>query len=88
MLREAFASVDEVRNESVIEVIVVDDGSSEAKTKRILKEAAEGGCCVVAQSNRGPARNAGIRLAKGEFILPLDSDNRLRDIYLNRGVSV
>ena len=90
MLREALASVDEVRNESVIEVIVVDDGSSEAKTKRILKEAAEGGCCVVAQPNRGPgaARNAGIRLAKGEFILPLDSDNRLRDIYLNRGVSL
>ena len=43
MLREALASVDEVRNESVIEVIVVDDGSSEAKTQRILKEAAEGG---------------------------------------------
>jgi GT2 family glycosyltransferase len=40
MLREAVASVDEVRNESVIEVIVVDDGSSEAKTKGILKEAA------------------------------------------------
>jgi glycosyltransferase involved in cell wall biosynthesis len=90
MLREALASVDEVRNESVIEVIVVDDGSSEAETKRILKEVAEGGCCVVAQPNRGPgaARNAGIRLAKGEFILPLDSDNRLRDIYLNRGVSL
>ena len=90
MLREALASMDEVRNESVIEVIIVDDGSSEAETKRILKEAAEGGCCVVAQPNRGPgaARNAGIRLAKGEFILPLDSDNRLRDIYLNRGVSL
>ena len=46
------------------------------------------GLCVVHQANRGvgAARNAGIRLAKGEFILPLDSDNRLRDAYLNEGV--
>ena len=34
------------------------------------------------------ARNAGIRLAEGEFILSLDSDNRLREVYLNEGVSL
>jgi GT2 family glycosyltransferase len=40
--------------------------------------------------NRGPgaAWNTGIRLAKGEFILPLDSDNRLRGVYLDEGVSL
>jgi len=44
----------------------------------------------VSQPNRGlgAARNAGIRLVKGEFILPLDSDNRLRAVYLNEGVSL
>src|SRR4029077_20917696 len=54
------------------------------------KEVAEGGYCVVAQPNRGvgAARNTGIRFAKGEFILPLDSDNRLRDVYLNEGASL
>lgn len=90
MLREALASVKEVRNENLLEVIIVDDGSSEPDSVRTLSEIAEAGYRVVAQSNRGPgaARNTGIRLAKGEFILPLDSDNRLRDVYLNEGVSL
>jgi glycosyltransferase involved in cell wall biosynthesis len=90
MLREALASVEEVRSEHLLEVIIVDDGSSEAETIRILKEAAEAGYRVVSQPNRrvSAARNTGIRLAKGEFILPLDSDNRLRDVYLKEGVSL
>jgi glycosyltransferase involved in cell wall biosynthesis len=90
MLREALASVEEVRNANVLEVIIVDDGSYESETTRILNEVAEAGHCVVPQPNRGPgaARNTGIRLAKGEFILPLDSDNRLRGVYLDEGVSL
>jgi glycosyltransferase involved in cell wall biosynthesis len=87
MLREALASVEQVRNANLLEVIIVDDGSSEAETTRILDEATKAGYSVVSQPNRGPgaARNTGIRLAKGEFILPLDSDNRLRDVYLDEG---
>jgi len=91
MLREALASVEEVRNANVLEVIIVDDGSSDVETTEILNEVTESGYRVLPQSNRrgvGSARNAGIRLAKGEFILPLDSDNRLRDVYLNEGVSL
>jgi len=90
MLREALASVLKFRNQNLAEVIVVDDGSSETETIRILKEVAEAGDCVVSQPNCGlaAARNAGIRLAKGEFILPLDSDNRVRDAYLSEAVSV
>jgi glycosyltransferase involved in cell wall biosynthesis len=90
MLREALASAEQARNANLVEVIIVDDGSSDAETTRILNEVAEAGYRVVHQPNRGvgAARNAGIRLAKGEFILPLDSDNRLRDVYLNEGVSL
>jgi glycosyltransferase involved in cell wall biosynthesis len=90
MLREALASVEQVRNANLLEVIIVDDGSSEAETTRTLDEATKAGYSVVSQPNRGPgaARNTGIRLAKGEFILPLDSDNRLRDVYLDEGVSL
>jgi glycosyltransferase involved in cell wall biosynthesis len=90
MLREALASLEEVRNENLLEVIIVDDGSSDAETIRILEEVAEAGYNVVSQPNGGlgAARNAGIRRAKGEFILPLDSDNRLRRVYLEQGVSL
>jgi glycosyltransferase involved in cell wall biosynthesis len=87
MLRETLASVEQVRNANLLEVIIVDDGSSEAETTRILDEATKAWYSVVSQPNHGPgaARNTGIRLAKGEFILPLDSDNRLRDVYLDEG---
>jgi glycosyltransferase involved in cell wall biosynthesis len=45
---------------------------------------------IIRQSNRGlgAARNTGIRNAKGEFILPLDSDNYLRKSYLKSGVEI
>jgi glycosyltransferase involved in cell wall biosynthesis len=90
MLREALASVEQARNANLLEVIIVDDGSSEGETRTVLSELEDLGYCVVAQPNRGPgaARNTAIRLAKGEFILPLDSDNRVRDVYLNEGVSL
>src|SRR6266571_8613887 len=89
-LREALASIEQVRNVNLLEVIVVDDGSSEVETTTILSQVEEAGYCVVRQPNRGlgAALNAGIRRAKGEFILPLGSDNRLRDAYMNDGVSL
>jgi GT2 family glycosyltransferase len=43
MLREALASVEQVRNANLLEVIVVDDGSSKADTTRILGEVAQPG---------------------------------------------
>jgi glycosyltransferase involved in cell wall biosynthesis len=89
-LREALASVEQVRNENVVDMIIVDDGSSEAETIKILDELAKTGHCVMSQPHRGlaAARNAGIRLAKGEFLLLLDSDDHLRDVYLKEGVSL
>ena len=53
MLREALASVEHARNANVVEVVIVDDGSSEPEAARILNEAAEAGYCVVSQPNRG-----------------------------------
>ncbi|MFZ0915796.1 MAG: glycosyltransferase [Candidatus Udaeobacter sp.] len=91
MLLEALASIEQVRNENLLEVIVVDDGSSDTETIEILGKLAKARYRVVCQPSRsgpGGARNTAIRLARGEFILPLDSDNRLRDVYLNEGVAL
>ena len=69
-----------------IEIIVVNDGST---TKR-AKETFESLTSVVKleKDNGGlsSARNAGIAIAKGEFVLPLDSDDLLRPDYLAKGV--
>ncbi len=62
-----------------VEVIVVDDGSTEPQTLEALQRLRAAGVPVLCQANRGPsaARNAGIARARGEFILPLDADDRI-----------
>ncbi len=67
-----------------IEIVVIDDGSTD-DTSAVLRPYAERGAIVyVRQENRGlsGARNAGIRRARGEFIALLDSD----DIFLPRKI--
>jgi glycosyltransferase involved in cell wall biosynthesis len=61
---------------SNIEVIVVDDGSN-VKTKAVLKMLETKITKLISQENQGQsiARNNGIREAKGEYILNLDSDD-------------
>lgn len=64
-----------------LEVIIVDDGSTDPKSERWLKEAENLGdfVRVVRQQNLGlsGARNTGISVATGEFIQLLDSDDLL-----------
>jgi glycosyltransferase involved in cell wall biosynthesis len=88
-LPEAVESVTRVGRDDV-ELIVVDDGSSDHQTLQELRALETRGIHVLHQENRGlaAARNAGIRIARGEFILPLDSDNRIRRAYLDGGVEM
>ena len=80
-LREAVASV-LTQDYLPIEVIIVDDGSTDGATQEVARELAVANPGVVrpaVQANAGPgaAREHGRQLAKGEFIQYLDSDDLL-----------
>src|SRR5579863_3389457 len=86
-LPEAVASVTPLRREDV-ELVVVDDGSTDGRTREEMDRLREKGINVIRQENMGlaAARNAGIRAAAAEYILPLDADNRLRPGYIEHGI--
>lgn len=71
------------------EVIVVDDGSN-AETKAVLQKLAHKITQLITQENKGQstARNVGIKEAKGEYILVLDSDDFFEPTFCEKAVAV
>jgi glycosyltransferase involved in cell wall biosynthesis len=88
-LPEAVCSVTAIERDD-IESIVVDDGSTDERTCKEMDALHARGIKVIRQENKGlaAARNAGIAISRGEYILPLDADNRLRSGYIEHGVRV
>ena len=61
-----------------LEIICVDDGSTDTSLQILQKYAAEDSRFrIITQANAGPgaARNAGLKIATGEFLIFLDSDD-------------
>ncbi|NJP08450.1 MAG: glycosyltransferase family 2 protein [Leptolyngbyaceae cyanobacterium RU_5_1] len=87
-LDEAVASVLAQTYQS-FEIIVINDGSTDPETTRLLKHY-EKPNVIIHTANQGPsaARNTGIQQARGEYILPLDSDDRIAPTYLEKAVHI
>lgn len=86
-LIEAVASVE--RNAPEAELIVVDDGSTQPRTRQVLAALRDAGVRVLEQPPSGlsAARNLGIAASAGDYVLPLDADNRLLPGFTTEAVA-
>ena len=73
-----------------LEIIVVNDGSTDASTRHKLNTYRRDKTRVVTTDNQGlaAARNNGIAAAAGDYILPLDADDRIAPRYIEEAVAV
>lgn len=72
------------------EIIVVDDGSTDLATIEILKNLNKPKTKIIHQKNQGlaTARNSGIKIAQGKYILPLDADDTIEPTYIEKCLEI
>lgn len=72
-----------------IELIIIDDGSDDPNTLKVLKQLEERNITILHTDHLRPAgaRNAGISVATGKYILPLDSDDTIEPSYIAQAVA-
>jgi glycosyltransferase involved in cell wall biosynthesis len=88
-LPEAVGSVTNMKREDV-ELIVVDDGSTDERTRKEMDTLSAHGIKVIRQENKGlgAARNSAVLASHGEYLFPLDADDRLRPGWIDRGIGI
>ncbi len=91
-LREAVESTCKLdgREKYEIELIIVDDGSTDPYTLQVLAELEQQSVRVIHRSNGGPAaaRNTGVDHSSGRYIVFLDSDNILKSDFVQECIRV
>lgn len=87
---EAVSGLQNYKNHDFVEILIVNDGSTEPLTHKVLNYLKENGYQVIDQINQGlaQARNTGISKALGRYILPLDADNKVRENYIVKSIEI
>jgi glycosyltransferase involved in cell wall biosynthesis len=87
-LREAVESVG--KNADLLTIIIINDGSTDEATLSLLHQLQGEGYRIVHQENKGPgaARNAGVRASDTPYLFFLDSDNMVRNGYIEEGIKL
>ncbi len=89
-IQEAIDSVLAYSGNKAYEIIIINDGSDDAHTLSLLALYSGKGYTVLSQENKGPAaaRNCGCQHARSEYLLFLDSDNKIRPEYIDKGIEI
>lgn len=73
-----------------IELVIINDGTDDADTLSILGNISDVRIRIIKTPHLRPAgaRNAGIRVARGKYILPLDADDLIEPSYIEKAVKL
>src|SRR5699024_2956211 len=73
------------QNNKEIEIILIDDGSTDESASIYSKYSYLKNLRIIKQKNRGvsAARNAGLKVAKGDYVVFIDPDDIVSTDYIN-----
>jgi glycosyltransferase involved in cell wall biosynthesis len=90
-IAETLSSIEGIADRTLYEVIIVNDGSTDQNTASVLEDLGRTGRCrVIFQENQGVCRtrNNALALARGEYILPVDSDNLIKPEFVYKAIEI
>ncbi|TAF46997.1 MAG: glycosyltransferase [Sphingobacteriales bacterium] len=90
-LEECIESIIKLLEEGLMEIIIINDGSTDDTPLYLNKvEELYPAIRIINQENKGlaNARNEGIKMAQGVYILPLDADNKVKPDYILKAIEV